>query len=253
MDDNRMREIVERGTPILLVRLKPRLPNGAVVPESRRVCHLVALPEANTKPEALRAYCGLKILPGSADLLDGVAGMPCEPCLAAFRVPWAMDCVIPPGQGANRAGWSDRSLVPQLRLDARFVLLILLQDPTRRPLSVAQIAERLGLEPDRVNLVLLLLAVIGWVERWWTTPKAADRAWTDCRCRLAEQAVSFARRLLAEDLTPTFTALAGRLDLDITVIFTQTPAPNPGGRNGAAPAAPTGHQHGPSDEEGEGS
>jgi hypothetical protein len=73
--------------PMLLVRLWPRLPNGEVVGESRRVCHLVPVPNVVDVPEVLRAYCGQQIAPGTAERLNRVCGMPCEPCLARSPVP----------------------------------------------------------------------------------------------------------------------------------------------------------------------
>jgi hypothetical protein len=73
--------------PILLVRLKSRLPGGATVGESRRVCHLVPVPETGEVPPVLRAHCGATIAPGTADVLPTLSGMPCEPCLAGSRLP----------------------------------------------------------------------------------------------------------------------------------------------------------------------
>jgi hypothetical protein len=67
---------------LILVRLKPRQPDGSMIGESRRTCHLVPLPEADAMPRHLTAYCGLRIAPGSGEVLTSPAGMPCEPCLA---------------------------------------------------------------------------------------------------------------------------------------------------------------------------
>ena len=72
---------------ILLVRLRPRLPNGNWVGERERVVHLVPMPQSREVPEALLAYCGQVILPGTAELLDGLSGMPCNRCLARSRIP----------------------------------------------------------------------------------------------------------------------------------------------------------------------
>lgn len=62
-----------------LVRLR-----SGVVGETKRVCHIVpVMPGAI--PEFLTAHCGLRIEPGTAELLESPAGMPCVPCL--LRVP----------------------------------------------------------------------------------------------------------------------------------------------------------------------
>ncbi len=52
-----------------------------MVGESRRTCHLVPLPDADAMPRFLTAYCGLRIAPGSGEVLSAPAGMPCELCL----------------------------------------------------------------------------------------------------------------------------------------------------------------------------
>lgn len=65
-----------------------------MIGESRRTCHLVPLPEADAMPDAmpyampqfLTAYCGLRIAPGSGEVLSSPAGMPCELCLARSPV-----------------------------------------------------------------------------------------------------------------------------------------------------------------------
>jgi hypothetical protein len=72
---------------LILVRLKPRQPDGSMIGESRRTCHLVPLPEADAMPRFLTAYCGLRIVPGSGEVLATPAGMPCEPCMASSPVP----------------------------------------------------------------------------------------------------------------------------------------------------------------------
>ncbi|GHF85392.1 hypothetical protein FHX82_002401 [Amycolatopsis bartoniae] len=58
-----------------------RLRRG-VVGECRRVSHIVPLPARGPIPEELVALCGAVILPAQAEVLDGIAGMPCEACLA---------------------------------------------------------------------------------------------------------------------------------------------------------------------------
>lgn len=57
-----------------------------MIGESRRTCHLVPLPEADAMPRHLTAYCGLRIAPGSGEVLTSPAGMPCELCLARSPV-----------------------------------------------------------------------------------------------------------------------------------------------------------------------
>jgi hypothetical protein len=71
---------------MILVRLKPRQPDGSVIGESRRTCHLVPLPEADAMPRHLTAYCGLRIAPGSGEVLHAPCGMPCEGCMARSPV-----------------------------------------------------------------------------------------------------------------------------------------------------------------------
>ncbi|MGB3442771.1 MAG: hypothetical protein WBA97_28850, partial [Actinophytocola sp.] len=65
-----------------LVRLRSRQPDGSVIGESRRTCHLVPVPESTTMPEFLVACCGLRIGPGQGEVLPEAMGMPCELCLS---------------------------------------------------------------------------------------------------------------------------------------------------------------------------
>lgn len=51
--------------------------------ETRRVCHVVPLPDAQAVPDELTALCGERIQPGQAEVLPTFTGMPCEVCLAA--------------------------------------------------------------------------------------------------------------------------------------------------------------------------
>jgi hypothetical protein len=71
---------------LILVRLKPRQPDGSMIGESRRTCHLVPLPDADAMPQFLTAYCGLRIAPGSGEVLSSPAGMPCELCMVRSPV-----------------------------------------------------------------------------------------------------------------------------------------------------------------------
>lgn len=66
---------------LILVRLKPRQPDGTMIGERRRTCHLVPLPDTDTIPRHLTAYCGLPIWPGSGEVLAAPSGPPCEACL----------------------------------------------------------------------------------------------------------------------------------------------------------------------------
>jgi hypothetical protein len=71
---------------LIVVRLKPRQPDGSMIGESRRTCHLVPLPDADAMPRFLTAYCGLRIAPGSGEVLASPCGMPCEACLVRSPV-----------------------------------------------------------------------------------------------------------------------------------------------------------------------
>jgi hypothetical protein len=75
--------------PLRFVRLRPGLG-----PERARVTHLTDvegdlvpwafedLPGSVTSPAGtLRVLCGAMLIPGSYDVLSGMAGMPCESCL----------------------------------------------------------------------------------------------------------------------------------------------------------------------------
>lgn len=59
-----------------------RLRRG-VVGERRRVCHIVPIPESGHIPHQVYALCGEPIASCDAEVLNGIAGMPCERCLAA--------------------------------------------------------------------------------------------------------------------------------------------------------------------------
>jgi predicted transcriptional regulator len=233
--------------PILLVRLRPQQPNGVVVGETRRVCHLVPVPDSHEVPEALQAYCGAGIAPGTAELLSEMSGMPCEPCLARSPLPaFALLRGVPiesghatvEGSHAGRdlAAWWNLGLLPEQRIAARFVLLLLVQDPARSR-TVGEIAERLDVEPPTVNLILLLHAAVGWVQR---TPDPAGPGWLHWGYRVNEHAITQVRRQIAAGMTATFLTLANQLDLDTTVL----PKPGTqdlGGCRAPLDTTPTGH------------
>lgn len=69
--------------PFAFIRFRPK-----AVGETQRKVHLVPLPPILGAPSAifeyaraLKALCGQQFSPGKAELLPGVAGMPCENCL----------------------------------------------------------------------------------------------------------------------------------------------------------------------------
>ncbi|WP_208024332.1 hypothetical protein [Amycolatopsis pithecellobii] len=64
-----------------LTRLLLARPVEGTVGERQRVTHLVYVPEARNRALLARACCGQAFGPGDLELLDGVAGMPCEACL----------------------------------------------------------------------------------------------------------------------------------------------------------------------------
>jgi hypothetical protein len=71
---------------LILVRLKPRQPDGSMIGESRRTCHVVPVPDVDAMPQFLTAFCGLRIQPGCGEVLSVPHGMPCERCLARSPV-----------------------------------------------------------------------------------------------------------------------------------------------------------------------
>ena len=52
-----------------------------VVGETRRVVHVFPVPEQDSVPDQLTAFCSESFGPGELELLDSPAGMPCESCL----------------------------------------------------------------------------------------------------------------------------------------------------------------------------
>lgn len=57
------------------------LPSGQIVGETDRVVHLFPLPTGRTIPDELRAFCGLVLRPGQAELVTVGTGMPCAACV----------------------------------------------------------------------------------------------------------------------------------------------------------------------------
>lgn len=72
---------------IFMARLKPEFARG----ERDRTCHLFPVPTPGSLPASLRAYCGQRIGPGQAELLDSSQGMPCVTCIL----------LSPPDAGSN--------------------------------------------------------------------------------------------------------------------------------------------------------
>jgi hypothetical protein len=64
-----------------------RLPSGRIVGETDRVVHLFPIPSGRVIPEQLRAFCGLVIRPGQAELVTVGTGMPCVACVVAAPNP----------------------------------------------------------------------------------------------------------------------------------------------------------------------
>lgn len=64
-----------------------RMPGGRVVGETDRVVHLFSIPSGRVIPDQLRAFCGLVIRPGQAELVTVGTGMPCVACVVAAPDP----------------------------------------------------------------------------------------------------------------------------------------------------------------------
>lgn len=64
-----------------------RLSSGRIVGETDRVVHLFPIPSGRMMPEQLRAFCGLVIRPGQAELVTVGTGMPCVACVVAAPDP----------------------------------------------------------------------------------------------------------------------------------------------------------------------
>jgi hypothetical protein len=74
---------------VFAARLLPGtgMPGGRVVGETDRVVHLFPIPSGRVIPEQLRAFCGLVIRPGQAELVTVGTGMPCVACVVAAPDP----------------------------------------------------------------------------------------------------------------------------------------------------------------------
>ncbi|MDQ3406178.1 MAG: hypothetical protein M3548_22755, partial [Actinomycetota bacterium] len=70
--------------PVMLIRLR----HSDNVGNTRRVAHLVPVRDvADGVPEMLTAWCGSKLAPADAELLDRFTGMPCGQCMAQAPTP----------------------------------------------------------------------------------------------------------------------------------------------------------------------
>lgn len=67
-----------------------------VVGETKRVCHIAAVPQRVPEADSLTAYCGIQIWRSQAEILTVLRGMPCEAWL--LRVPTPLI-----GRGAGTA------------------------------------------------------------------------------------------------------------------------------------------------------
>jgi hypothetical protein len=156
------------------------------------------------------------IVPGAAELLAVISGMPCERCLATSGIPvFAVLNGVPSTSGQDEfTGWWDRGLPVDHRVTASLVMLFLLQD-LARCVSVAEIAARLGVDARVVNLVVLLLETARWVVR---IPDRTEHPLEEPRYRLANRGYAAVGQVLARELSPAVTRLATWLGLDATAV-----------------------------------
>jgi DNA-binding MarR family transcriptional regulator len=193
---------------VLLVRLHPRLPSGAVVGESQRVCHLVPVPRPSAVPEVLSAYCGVVIAPGTAELLTAISGMPCEPCLAQSRIP-AFAMLRGQSTAASEpdsAWWADR--VPGEQQAVMVLALLYLLQEDGRPISLSELIALLGVDSATLTVVLWLYEVAELVS---CVPSQAEEPTTEPRYQLTDRGHSVAPQVLAHSHTPALVERAARL------------------------------------------
>lgn len=99
------------GYPRLVaVRLLP-----GVVGETKRLCHIAAIPQRVPEADPLTAYCGVRIWRGQAEILPVPQGMPCELCLARVPTPpisRAVHTGHTTGNGVLGGGDTARELCP---------------------------------------------------------------------------------------------------------------------------------------------
>lgn len=105
--------------------------------------------------------------------------------------------------------------MPVMTVQARFVLLVLLQAPKRGMFGL-EIASRLNLYPSTVYKVLRRLWEAGWVVRRVGSVEERTRPGRPkLFYRLTTDGAILARDVLVRDLTPVFVTLAERLGLSI--------------------------------------
>jgi hypothetical protein len=82
---------IEYSPAVAVVRLR-----RGIVGESRRVCHVVPIPEGDTTPSYLTALCGVRIYPGQGEVLGAFTGMPCDSCVVASMTAGSTSQMLPP-------------------------------------------------------------------------------------------------------------------------------------------------------------
>jgi DNA-binding MarR family transcriptional regulator len=103
----------------------------------------------------------------------------------------------------------------EMTLEARFVLLLLLQQPDRE-MPDSRVAQQLQMAPDTAHAVLYRLHAAGWL-----TDRLEPASTGPVRrhlYRLTAPGAALARRELAARLTEAFTILAGKLGLSVDVL-----------------------------------
>jgi hypothetical protein len=75
-------ECASMTRPVIYVRFK-----RGIVGETRRTVHVVPAPDPGVIPDVLFALCGERIKPGTAEQLDRLDGMPCNPCILSAPMP----------------------------------------------------------------------------------------------------------------------------------------------------------------------
>jgi hypothetical protein len=72
-------ESVEQALAVMRLR-------RGVVGESRRVSHVVPIPDGASLPGELTALCGVRVNPRQSEVLASISGMPCEPCVSRLPI-----------------------------------------------------------------------------------------------------------------------------------------------------------------------
>lgn len=69
------------GVAAVRIHLGAILPNGRTAGHSDQCVHLVPVPADPVLPLHLRAYCGMILTPGIAEVVSSRSGPPCVACL----------------------------------------------------------------------------------------------------------------------------------------------------------------------------